>query len=132
MAALCAQIEMALRNGISRGMASRYVASLEDWANVRLLHRSTRRLSLTEAGEPLCRQMLAVEEAVAEIAIPDDVPWGTLRVAAPAVFAETYLVGAIAEFLASNRQVSIDLQTSDQTVDLVEERIDVATVWIRA
>src|SRR5271168_928889 len=114
---------------MSRAMASRYVSSLEDWANARLLHRTTRRLSLTEAGKlmlPLCEQMLAVERAVGEVAIPDDVPRGTLRVAAPAIFAEMYLVGAIAKFLALNQQVSIDLQTSDRTVDLVEERIDVA------
>src|SRR5271154_812762 len=114
---------------MSRAMASRYVASLETWANARLLHRTTRRLSLTEAGEmmlPLCEQMLAVERAVGEVAIPDDVPRGTLRVAAPAIFAEMYLVGAIAKFLALNPQVSIDLQASDRTVDLVEERVDIA------
>jgi DNA-binding transcriptional LysR family regulator len=114
---------------MSRAMASRYVSSLEDWANARLLHRTTRRLSLTEAGKlmlPLCAQMLAVERAVGEVAIPDDVPRGTLRVAAPTIFSEMYLVGAIAEFLVLNPQVSIDLQTSDRTVDLVEERIDIA------
>jgi len=49
-----------------------------------------------------------------------------LRVAAPTIFSEMYLVGAIAEFLVLNPQVSIDLQTSDRTVDLVEERIDIA------
>src|ERR1700684_3397558 len=52
---------------MSRAMASRYVSSLEDWANARLLHRTTRRLSLTEAGKlmlPLCEQMLAVERAI--------------------------------------------------------------------
>src|SRR5271170_3002339 len=56
---------------MSRAMASRYVSSLEDWANARLLHRTTRRLNLTEAGKlmlPLCEQMLAVERAVGEVA----------------------------------------------------------------
>jgi len=119
----------ALHLDMSRAMASRYVSSLENWANARLLHRTTRRLSLTEAGTQmlsLCRQMLAIEQAVGQVSIPDDIPRGTLRLAAPTVFAETYLVGALAKFLRVNQMVSIDLQTSDSTVDLVQERIDVA------
>lgn len=117
------------RLGLSRAMASRYLTRLEDWAGVRLLHRTTRRLSLTGAGDrilPLCREMLALEGAVTALAAPAEQPEGLVRIAAPPMFAQNRLVAVVLEFLRRYPAVRVDLQVSDQVADLVEERIDVA------
>lgn len=117
------------RLGLSRAMASRYLTRLEDWAGARLLHRTTRRLSLTGAGEkmlPLCRDMLALDGAVAALASPAGQPEGAVRIAAPPMLAQTRLVAAVLEFQRRYPAVRVDMQVSDQAVDLVEERIDVA------
>lgn len=117
------------RLGLSRAMASRYLSGLEDWVGARLLHRTTRRMSLTAAGEealPLCREMVALADAVGDLAEPDGSPSGTVRVAASAIFAQTCLVDGILEFLKLHPAVSVDMQVSDRPVDLVEDRIDLA------
>lgn len=115
---------------MSRAMASRYVAFMEQWAGARLLHRTTRRLSLTVAGKqmlPLCREMLElagnVESLVAE---PDDTPRGQLRMTASAIFAQTHLTDAVMAYLARYPSTAVDLLVVDRTVDLVAERIDLA------
>lgn len=119
----------ALRLGLSRAMASRSLAQLEAWAGARLLHRTTRRISLTGAGEqmlPLCRELLAVDDAVSGLVVSADQPQGTVRLSAPAIFAQTRLIAALLEFLQQYPAVNVEMQVSDQAVDLIEDRIDVA------
>lgn len=115
--------------GMSRAMASRYIASMEDWSGTRLLHRTTRQLSLTSAGErviELCREMVRVADAVSEVAGDADTPQGLLRVTAPGILAETQLIPLLSQFADHYTRIKIDLQISDRSVDLVQDRIDVA------
>ncbi|GAA3096640.1 LysR family transcriptional regulator [Rhizobium viscosum] len=115
--------------GMSRAMASRYIASIEEWSGTRLLHRTTRQLSLTSAGErvlELCKEMARVADAVTEVAVHSDTPHGLLRVTAPGILAEAQLISLFSEFAVQYPRIKIDLQISDRSVDLVQDRIDVA------
>jgi DNA-binding transcriptional LysR family regulator len=120
----------AARLELSRGMASRNVAQLETHLGVRLLHRTTRRLSLTGAGHdyyPRAVQILAmIEEAGAAVAQEALAPRGTLRVTAPSVFGTRHLDHAIAEFVQRHPGVEVDLALSERMVDLVDEGFDLA------
>ncbi|WP_323120246.1 LysR family transcriptional regulator [Burkholderia alba] len=115
---------------MSRAMASRYVAFMEQWTGARLLHRTTRRLTLTAAGTqmlPLCRDMLGLADRLESVAADDgDTPRGTLRITASAIFAQTHLADAVLAYLARYPAVSVDMQVMDRTVNLVDERIDLA------
>lgn len=115
---------------MSRAMASRYVAFVEQWTGARLLHRTTRRLTLTAAGAqmlPLCRDMLGLAEHVATVvAEPGDAPRGALRITASAIFAQTHVTDAVLDYLVRYPAVSVDLLVTDRTADLVDERIDLA------
>lgn len=115
--------------GMSRAMASRYLGALEDWTGTRLLHRTTRRLSLTSAGESvleLSREMIGLADSIEVIAAQSETPHGLLRIAAPTILAEARLVDLLGAFLTRYPRLSIELQATDRTVDLVEDRIDVA------
>lgn len=115
---------------ISRAMVSRYLESLEQWLGVRLLHRTTRRVSLTEAGaEALqgCRQVVELTRDIRSTAGARQVePSGRLRIAASASFAQACLADAIADFLALYPKTQIELLVQEHAVNLVEERIDLA------
>ncbi|WP_114194552.1 LysR family transcriptional regulator [Edaphovirga cremea] len=115
---------------MSRAMVTRYLSQMEEWAGVRLLHRTTRKLSLTDAGENTlgrCRKILAI---AAEIDVTpelgDDALRGLLRISCSQSLGQTALVVAITEFLRQHPQVAIDLQMSNRAINLVEERIDLA------
>lgn len=118
------------RLGLSRAKASRYLAELERWLGARLLHRSTRSLSLTSAGEQAlidCRQMLQVQEKM--LAAKHDNaadPKGTLRITCSQSFSQAYLANVIAEYSLCYPQVCIDMQLLERRVNLVDERIDLA------
>ena len=118
------------RLDLSRGMTSRYLAQIEKHLGVRLLNRTTRRLSLTEAGEDYyerATQVLGlVEEAEQQAARGAAEPRGTLRINAPVAFGIRHLGPALAEFLARCPQLKADLTLNDRFVDLVEEGFDVA------
>lgn len=118
------------RLGASVSAISRQVADLEAHLGVRLLNRTTRRLSLTESGRGFyerCVQLLAdleeAEEAVASTAV---VPRGTLRLTASISFGSGYLAAAIAEFRELHPQLRFDVALSDLAIDLVEEGLDLA------
>ncbi|CCJ50337.1 LysR family transcriptional regulator [Bordetella parapertussis] len=120
----------AMHLGMSRAMVSRYLAELEAWVGVRLLHRTTRRLSLTPAGSetlPRCRRMLEMVGDMREaVAAPDAEPRGLLRVTAAMSFGGAQLAEAVAEFVRRHPAASIDLLLVDRAVNLVEERVDLA------
>jgi DNA-binding transcriptional LysR family regulator len=115
---------------MSKPAVSRYVQELEARLGVRLLQRTTRRLSLTEEGAVFharCKELLAnVEEAEAEITSRAGEASGLLKVNAPVSFGIIHLAPLWAEFMARHPGVTLDITLSDRVVDLVEERFDVA------
>jgi len=120
----------AQRLDMSRAMVSRYLAELEAWVGARLLHRTTRRLSLTPAGAetlPRCRRMLDLMGDMHEaVAAPDAEPRGQLRVSVSLSFGAAQLAGAVADFVDRYPGASVDLQLVDRIVNLVEDGIDLA------
>jgi len=116
--------------GRSKALLSKYVTDLEDYLGVRLMNRTTRKLSLTEAGEAYYRevsQLLAqLDDLDATITDQTTEPRGLLRVSAPRNFGELTLAPAIFAFIAKHPTVSLDLRLEDRFVDLVDEGIDVA------
>jgi DNA-binding transcriptional LysR family regulator len=115
---------------MSRPMVARYVQSLEQWLGVRLLHRTTRRVSLTDAGDEAIQRCKQVLEMTSDIQAASGVrriePRGKLRIAASGSFAQAYLAGAFVEFIERYPQVQIEVIAGERTVNLVEERIDLA------
>ncbi|MHC8318078.1 LysR family transcriptional regulator [Pseudomonas sp. LB3P31] len=115
---------------LSRPVVSRYLAELEDWVGARLMHRTTRKLSLTAAGSeilPRCRQMLELSSDMqAAVNEPDEAPRGVLRISVSTSFGQAQLADAMVAFVKRYPGVSIDLQMLDRTVNLVDERIDLA------
>lgn len=116
--------------GISTPVLSKRVAELERGLGARLLHRTTRRLSLTEAGSAFYEHCARVveeagkaEEAVARLS---DAPRGLLRVTAPVAFGSSHVAAAVPEFLEHYPEVQIDLELDDRIVDLASEGFDLA------
>jgi len=120
----------ARRLGMPLATVSRKVSDLETYLNTRLIIRTTRQLSLTEAGRSyvaVCRRVLedigeAERAATGEYASPK----GDLVVTAPVVFGRLYVVPLVAEFLALYPEIDIRLTLADRVVHLTEERVDVA------
>lgn len=115
---------------LSRPVVSRYLAELEEWVGARLLHRTTRKLSLTAAGSetlPRCRQMLELSEDMqAAVGSAGGTPRGLLRISVSTSFGQSQLAAAVTDYVRLNPGVTIDLQMLDRTVNLVDERIDLA------
>jgi DNA-binding transcriptional LysR family regulator len=120
----------ARQHGRSKALLSKYVTDLEDYLGVRLMNRTTRKLSLTEAGEAYYREASALLQQLDDLdaTITDQTaePRGLLRVSAPRNFGERTLAPVIFEFLAKYPKVTLDLRLEDRYVDLVDEGIDVA------
>ncbi|GGB84844.1 LysR family transcriptional regulator [Marinobacterium zhoushanense] len=115
---------------ISRVKATRYVSELESWLGTRLLQRSTRRVSLTEAGEAClrqCEQMLALtQDLQSTVGRRDSSPRGQLRMTTSISFGQAHLAGAVAEYLQQYPDVTVDLMVIDRAVNLIEDRVDLA------
>src|SRR5687768_12856301 len=116
--------------GMSKAAVSKQVTALERRLGTRLLHRTTRRLSLTEAGQAYLRhahtalaEAQAAEDAVAGT---KGVPHGRLRISAPMTFGLLHVTPWLKDFLARHPLVSLDLEFDDRSHDLVREGIDVA------
>ena len=118
------------RLGLSTSAVSRQVSELESHLQTRLLNRTTRRLSLTEAGQSFYEhsvQLLAdLDEAEASVRVAAAEPRGTLRITSGVSFGMRYLAPALAEFCELHPQVLLDLDLSDRVVDLVDEGFDLA------
>ncbi len=116
--------------GVPKSRLSRRVAELEARLGVRLLQRTTRKLSLTEVGEVYHRHCMAMRDAAdaaAEaVAQAQTEPRGTIRVACPVTLAQTTLGTVLPLFLARHPHVKVDMRVSNRVVDLVEEGVDVA------
>ena len=120
----------ARRLNLSRAVVTKHVAALEDRLAVRLIERTTRKLSVTEAGARYyarCAQILAdVEDAEREAAQATVVPRGTLRISAPHTFARMHVAPFLAEFQQRYPEVALELDLSDRFVDMLEEGFDLA------
>jgi DNA-binding transcriptional LysR family regulator len=118
----------AQRLDLSTSAVSRYVADLEAHLNVRLLNRTTRKLSLTESGQAFHErvvQLLAdLEEAEAAVTSSALAPRGTLKLTCAITFGERHIAPAIAAFGAKYPQLRFDVELSDRMVDLVDEGFD--------
>ncbi|MES2206355.1 MAG: LysR family transcriptional regulator [Pseudomonadota bacterium] len=115
---------------MSRAAVTRYVAELEQWLGTRLLQRTTRSVTLTDAGESCLRrsqQMLTLMETVEEETTSHDGGVrGQLRVTCSVSFAYAQLAKAVVDFLKEYPQLKIDLNASENALNLVEARIDLA------
>ncbi len=118
------------RLGVSRAMASKHVQHLEDHLGTRLLHRTTRKLALTESGTAYherCVQILGeIEEAEAGAARGTVAPRGVLRVTLPVSFSVRHMGPLISEYMARYPEVTVDAYVSDRRVHLIEEGFDLA------
>lgn len=116
--------------GMSKAAVSRYVLDMESRLGVRLLHRTTRRLSLTDEGQVFyahSKDLLAeLQEAEDEVTSRSAAASGLLRVNAPFTFGILHLAPLWGEFRAQNPQVTLDITLADRQVDLVEEGYDMA------
>lgn len=115
---------------MSKAAVSRYVSDLEQRLGVRLMQRTTRKLSLTQEGEVFlarCRDILAgIEASEAEISTRIDTASGLLKLSVPVSFGITHLAPLWSEFLELHPRVSLDVQLADRVVDLVDEGFDLA------
>jgi DNA-binding transcriptional LysR family regulator len=116
--------------GLSPSGVSRIVTRLEERLGARLVQRTTRKLSLTEAGTAFhartAQILVDLADAEAEVQMTTVQPRGNLRVSAPVVFGMMYIAPIIGELLSRHSDLSIDLSLTDRMVDLVEEGMDLA------
>jgi DNA-binding transcriptional LysR family regulator len=116
--------------GLSKQAVSRHVADLESRLGVRLLRRTTRKLSLTEEGQVFyarCSELVGnIDDAEAEITSRTGEGSGLLRINAPLSFGLLYLADLWPQFMHQNPKITLDVTLVDQVVDLVEDGFDVA------
>jgi DNA-binding transcriptional LysR family regulator len=114
----------------SKAAVSRTIGDLETRLGVRLLHRTTRKLSLTADGELFfarCRQILStIDEAESEVAAQNQQAIGLVRVSAPMTFGVLHLANLWGDFAAAHPKVKLEIDLADRTVDLVDEGYDLA------
>lgn len=118
------------RLDISPQLVSKYVGQLEQRLNARLLNRTTRKVSLTEAGSRYfqwVQQVLHdIDEMESQIGDMQEEAQGQLRISAPVSFAIQHMGTLVTEFQQAHPAVTIDLQLNDRKVDIVEEGFDIA------
>ena len=116
--------------GLSPAVSSTYLNKLEDALGVTLIHRTTRKISLTEEGQvflPHAEEALAsIETARASVGVGSMTPQGTLRVTAPASFGRMHIIPAMKQFTQSYPELNVDLRLSDGIIDMVEGGFDIA------
>ena len=116
--------------GLSAATASAHINKLEDNLGVKLIYRTTRKVSLTEEGQsflPHAEQVLeSIEGARASVGAGDKRAQGTLRVTSSASFGRMHIIPGLKDFLERHPDLSVDLRLSDSIVDLVEGGFDIA------
>ncbi|MCW8881623.1 MAG: LysR family transcriptional regulator [Sedimenticola sp.] len=118
------------RLSLSKSVISKYVTRLEDRLGARLLNRTTRRLSLTEAGRAFYerseRGLQELAEAELEVSHLLGEPRGTLRINAPMSFGVLHIAPAMPSFLQRYQELSVDINFDDRKVDVIEAGFDVS------
>ena len=118
------------RLGVAKSMVSRRISQLENRLGSRLLHRTTRRLTLTDAGRNFYQravQILAeLDEAEQSIAAETAELRGAIKLAAPLTFGLRHLSGAITDFLDIHPAIELNLDLNDRNINLIEEGFDLA------
>lgn len=116
--------------GVPKSTVSRAISRLEEELDVRLLHRTTRKLSLTEAGlaffERVRESIAGIDAAIAAANEAGKVPRGTVRITAPVDLGTTLLADVIARFVRKFPQIHVELTLTSRVVDLVKEGFDLA------
>ncbi|WP_251359185.1 LysR family transcriptional regulator [Kangiella sp. TOML190] len=116
--------------GLSAAVSSSYINKLENEIGVKLLHRTTRKVSLTEEGLallPHAEEVIAsIDAAKAAVGSGSVLPRGTLRVAVSASFGRMHIIPALKGFLDKYPELKVDLSLSDRMVDMVEGGFDIA------
>ncbi|RKP44182.1 LysR family transcriptional regulator [Trinickia fusca] len=120
----------ARRFGLSAAMAGKHVSALEAQLSARLLQRTTRRLTLTDAGHGYyerCKRILdALDEADRDASDAHHTARGILRIAVPVAFGAMHLGGVVARYLEHHPNVNVEVSLSDRYVDLLDTGVDVA------
>ena len=120
----------ALKLGISKSHVSQQISKLEENLSSRLLHRTTRKLNLTECGEnfyPRCLQIIEdLNDAALSVNRTQEQIQGPLRISSPHLLGEIYLVPAIAEFVVKYPNIDIELDFSSKKIDLIQGHYDLA------
>lgn len=115
---------------MSKAAVSRHVSDLEQRLGVRLMHRTTRKLSLTSEGEVFLarsREILAsIEASEAELSTRSVTASGLLKISVPVSFGIRHLAPLWSEFLSAQPMVTLDVQLADRVIDLVDEGFDLA------
>jgi DNA-binding transcriptional LysR family regulator len=118
----------AARMGRSNSQVSKLIARLEDRLGVRLLNRTTRRLTLTDEGEQFyhrCKRVVeAFDSAEQDVSAHRNEPRGILKINVGGLFPEHFIVPLLARFLADHPHLQIDLAFTEQRVDLIEQGCD--------
>lgn len=114
---------------MSRSMVTRYLNQMEKWANTQLLHRSTRKITLTSEGEKVLnhsRELIAIAQNISAPIESNNKLNGQIRLSCSPFLAHDVLPDMLQQFLHAHPEVSIDVQISNHVTNLVEERIDLA------
>ena len=113
--------------GISQATASQHVQTLEEWLGARLLHRTTRRVALTDPAKAFfiqCSRILEEMESARNAARPEALLRGTMQITAPVAFGSTKLVSVVVAFIDRHPELSLSVELTDRSVDLIEEGYD--------
>lgn len=119
----------ATRLEMSRPMVTRYIEAMEDWLQSRLLHRTTRKISLTTKGEDCLKDVeewLEKADQLISTTSSDTELSGSVRIAVSMSFGFSQLIPAIKNFMDIHPKVHIDIDLQDSVTDLTEQRIDLA------
>jgi DNA-binding transcriptional LysR family regulator len=118
------------RLGMPLATVSRKISELEAHLKTRLLHRSTRRISLTESGRPYfeaCKRILEDVGETERAALGEfQAPRGELVITAPIVFGRLHVLPVVTEFLKQHREIVVRLTLADQILNLLEHHVDLA------
>jgi len=127
----CGQFSAAAeRLGLSSSQVSRQIARLEERLHTRLFYRTTRKVALTEAGQTFlqhCQRLQdAREEALNAIGDLGSEPKGLLRMTCAVAYGERFIVPLVTAFMARHPRLSVDIELSNRTLDLVQDGFDIA------
>lgn len=115
---------------VSKSHVSKQVTRLENQLQVRLLNRTTRKVTLTDAGKVLYERSKNIfsdlDDIFTEVTQIQNEPTGTLRISVAGAFAEEYLAEIFSSFLKKNSKIKLEINFSERFVDLIEEHYDLA------